>query len=82
MIMIGIIGYIVGMIITLLLALWQFTDITGALYIDDSVLLFLVSLAFPILLPTLLVLTMAKLLQKFLNFIFLKMRKWGDKNDR
>lgn len=77
--MIWIIGYIIGMIITLFLWLWRLSGMYNRLCRDDYFFLFLAGLIFPLSLPMLIVFNMAELFQNSLKFIFWKMQEWREK---
>lgn len=81
--MIWIIGYIIGMILTLFCGLWYLSVKRYELYCKDIGELLFVTLLFPIAVPVYFIIYLPDLLYTPANFIFKKMKKWRKRqNDR
>lgn len=81
--MIYFIGYIIGMLLTLICGLWYFSITRYKLYYEDLAFLLFVGVAFPIAVPMIFIINLPDLLCKPANFILRRMKKWRKKyNDR
>lgn len=82
MIIIWLIGYIIGMILTLFCGLWYYSVKRYELYCEDIGELLFVALLFPIAVPAYSIIYLPDLLYKPANFIFKKIKKWRKKHDK
>ncbi len=81
MIMIWLIGYIIGMILTLLWGLWYYSVKQQELCLEDVSFLLFAAVLFPIGPTVCFIAILPRLLYKPASFILKKMKKWRKKHD-
>ena len=81
MIMFCVIGYIIGMVITILLRSWHLSKSHDEIYRDDCMWLFIDGLFAILSFPIFFVIRMSKLIQGSLRFMFHKIKKVEGKKE-